>query len=662
MARSRSERYRSAQEIADEVQRWLADEKVVAYRENAREKIARWTKRHRAWTQAAAVLLVAIATISTAAFLVVSRARRQEAASRRRVDEQNSKEEQRIQALQAVVQNDVVACQAALSAQDWDRAVERLEGTLRLIHNEPRLAQLGPVPDSMYAQACDARSERNAARDAHERLAEFHRLHDDALFHGTFLSGVDLLFDHESARTAAMAALDLMGVPHEPGGAFERDPHYSDDQNRRLTEECQQLLLILADIESRAPPGRPAADSRVRADLALKYLDIAAALGPTGRAHSLRRSEYLSKKGDSAAAARARSEAERVQPSGATDYFLLGDAMYRGGDLKGALGAFRDALGKAPDNFWAHYFTAVCRLNLDRPAEAETSLTACLAIRTDFPWVYLLRGYARGLLGEMAGSEADFARTLELATTSGGDRVRYAVFVNQGRVRVLRGQLPQGIADLERAVALKPDQSQGHANLAFGYQKQGNLDKAIVHLDRAITLAPSAGLYVEKGPGPGSSAAISRPLRMTSTGPYGWSVRTARFRAGPRSNTWPRGASRRPSVSSTVHWRRDPPMPISFARGLARANLGDDPGAVEDYNRSLALDADASNIRTRRGWTYVLNPDRLALADFERAIKLNPRNGDAHNGRGFVLARLGRYREAVEDAEKALALDLPSRR
>ena len=67
---------------------------------------------------------------------------------RRRVDEQNSKEEQRIQALQAAVQDDVVAGQAALSAQDWDRAVERLEGALRLIRNEPRLEPLGPVPES----------------------------------------------------------------------------------------------------------------------------------------------------------------------------------------------------------------------------------------------------------------------------------------------------------------------------------------------------------------------------------------------------------------------------------------------------------------------------------------------------------------------------------
>ena len=130
-------------------------------------------------------------------------------------------------------------------------------------------------------------------------------------------------------------------MPREPGGAFKRDPHYSDDQNRRLAEECQQLLLILADIDPRA--AWPAAGrSPLRADLALKYLDIAAALGPPAEPtpEAVRIPEKARRL---EAAARARSEAERVQPSGATDYFLLGDAMYRGGDLKEALGAFRDA-------------------------------------------------------------------------------------------------------------------------------------------------------------------------------------------------------------------------------------------------------------------------------------------------------------------------------
>ncbi len=50
----------------------------------------------------------------------------------------------------------------------------------------------------------------------------------------------------------------------------------------------------------------------------------------------------------------------------------------------------------------------------------------------------------------------------------------------------------------------------------------------------------------------------------------------------------------------------------------------------------------------------IVEAPKLALRDFELAIKLDPRNGDAYNGRGFVRASMGRYREAVQDAAEAL--------
>jgi tetratricopeptide (TPR) repeat protein len=52
--------------------------------------------------------------------------------------------------------------------------------------------------------------------------------------------------------------------------------------------------------------------------------------------------------------------------------------------------------------------------------------------------------------------------------------------------------------------------------------------------------------------------------------------------------------------------------------------------------------------------SYVLPARVLALRDFDKAIQLNPEDGDAYNGRGYARAQLGQYREAVQDAEEAL--------
>ncbi len=63
MARTPAERYASAQELAADVERWLADEPVTAYRDPLFTRVRRWVKRNRtpAAAAAAAVLVVAVA-------------------------------------------------------------------------------------------------------------------------------------------------------------------------------------------------------------------------------------------------------------------------------------------------------------------------------------------------------------------------------------------------------------------------------------------------------------------------------------------------------------------------------------------------------------------------------------------------------------------------
>ena len=80
-------------------------------------------------------------------------------------------------------------------------------------------------------------------------------------------------------------------------------------------------------------------------------------------------------------------------------------------------------------------------------------------------------------------------------------------------------------------------------------------------------------------------------------------------------------------------------------RGLARSELGQYPGAIEDFTKALELHP-TSAVQANRGWTYrVVDSPKLALRDFELAIELDPKNSDAYNGRSFARAKLGRYRE-----------------
>ena len=84
MSLRREDRYGSPRDLAEDIEHWLADEPVAAYREPAVERMGRWTRRHRAWTQAIAASLLLVAAVGVTAAVIVDGARRNEADERQR--------------------------------------------------------------------------------------------------------------------------------------------------------------------------------------------------------------------------------------------------------------------------------------------------------------------------------------------------------------------------------------------------------------------------------------------------------------------------------------------------------------------------------------------------------------------------------------------------
>ena len=67
MALNPKNRYETARTLADDVERWIADEPVTAMPENWRLRLARWSRRNRAWVRVAAAALV-VGLMMTGAF------------------------------------------------------------------------------------------------------------------------------------------------------------------------------------------------------------------------------------------------------------------------------------------------------------------------------------------------------------------------------------------------------------------------------------------------------------------------------------------------------------------------------------------------------------------------------------------------------------------
>ena len=80
--------------------------------------------------------------------------------------------------------------------------------------------------------------------------------------------------------------------------------------------------------------------------------------------------------------------------------------------------------------------------------------------------------------------------------------------------------------------------------------------------------------------------------------------------------------------------------------------------ALADYTRAMELDPGNAWAIIGRGETYrLMGRYDEALADFTRAIELDPGNAWAIAGRGETYRLMGRYDEALADFNRAIELD-----
>jgi tetratricopeptide (TPR) repeat protein len=96
------------------------------------------------------------------------------------------------------------------------------------------------------------------------------------------------------------------------------------------------------------------------------------------------------------------------------------------------------------------------------------------------------------------------------------------------------------------------------------------------------------------------------------------------------------------------------------ARALARSELKDFSGAIRDLTFAIEARPKHAPLLCQRGWLYFLvDAPRLAMRDFDAAIRIDRSCAEAYNGRGAARVRFLEYREAVNDAQQALSIGTP---
>ncbi len=376
-------------------------------------------------------------------------------------------------------------------------------------HRERTEQLLAEVEKALAAEAARAATTKARA----DALARYHRFLDyrkEALYRDTQFYGVTQPASVELTRQAADRALAVFAERQgrDDWRLGELPAALSAAEQADVKDGCYELLLILAEAVAGQGPAE--------VDRALSILDCADRLRPEhSRAYFLTRAACLALRNDLDGKKKQMSEAEKLTPKTALDYFLSGLEEFKdnGKQDADAIGDFDIALQYKPDHFWAKCLQAICYIRTARPEAAKASLNDCIHTDGDFAWLYLLRGFASGQIGnkylgvlkessgraasavkaanrEFDAAEADFQIAIEKLSAAPDVDLQYMLFVNRGLIRFQRGRIDQAAADYEQAIHLKADPYLAHAEIAHVYQKLNKPAEAIEQFTRAIAVKP----------------------------------------------------------------------------------------------------------------------------------------------------------------------------
>ncbi len=233
----------------------------------------------------------------------------------------------------------------------------------------------------------------------------------------------------------------------------------------------------------------------------------------------------------------------------------------------------------------------------------------------------------------------------------------WMAYSNLGTLLLETGRAPEAMADLERAVALKPDLPEGQFNLGNALRAAGRLDEAVGRYEAALRARPD---YPEAEDNLGTTlAALGRPAEAILH------VRAA-LRLRPRYpeaevNLGTILQPTRPAEAIACFeaaLRIDPDdFAAHYNLGIALRAVGRLPASIAEYEAALRLQPRSASAENNLGVALVdAGRGGEAIAHYQAALRISPANAEIENNLGIACAETGRLADAIAHFRHALVL------
>jgi serine/threonine protein kinase/tetratricopeptide (TPR) repeat protein len=625
LEKDRDRRYETANALATDVQRYLADEPVLACPPSAGYRFKKFARRNKGrLTVAAGVFVAVTVTAASLGWTVRDRAARAAAVAARGAEVEGQVRDTLNTARVMIAENKLTAAR---------RKLAQARGQL----NE------WPALDALTAEIEAGEAQLDLFQQILDLIERAHEAETAPLLEATVAA--------DGPRPSGQLSVASPGVTHvirgryipkptpppesspvsqappKPPGKWERRPAaavpllrealrcYGDLEHgawdrrhhegllgaqqvehiRRLVYE--ELLWLADDIvrrqEAHQSEGWISREAAARE--ALVYLGKAESTRPPTQALYALRAHCRNAVGEATAAQADQKRADQTLATTALDHYLRGQAAYDAKQLAEGVQAFEAALRLEPTHYWSLMWLGYCLCDLGQTPEDFTGaarvFTGCILKRPDHAHAHYCRGNAYSRLRRYQDAVADFSRAIELSPS-------YTSAWNNRALAYYRLDRPEKtVEDSSRAIELNPDSTSAWNNRGWAHNKLNQPQQAISDFTRAIQLNPK----------------------------------------------------------SATAW---------CGRGLAHIALDQPDKAVEDCSRAIQLDPNYTSAWNNRGVAHnKLNQPDQAVADFSTAIKLDAKYALALFNRGATHFKLGQTEKAITDLSEfiGLAPDQPER-
>jgi tetratricopeptide (TPR) repeat protein/tRNA A-37 threonylcarbamoyl transferase component Bud32 len=643
MALKAEDRYASARAVADDVEHWLADEPVAAYREPWAMRAGRWVRRHKARVSSAGTAVL-VAVLGTCAAIIWYQ------------DEQNRR------ATEAALREAEEGRKLALAEQGVDEALKQGEETRRALHqllrkpggvfgllNDPArwqaliqaargslqraaalLANAGPKARGELARRL-RRLEAELGRDDADRALAL-RLEKIRLDKAAIVEGKLTVAQAEREYPRAFRGAGL----GQPGDAV---PAVSARIRNSAIKE--QLVATLDDWAT--IPG----DWQRRTWL----LAVARQADPDPWRDRFRDPKVWR---DLAAQARLAREAPVGQLSPQLLTMLVKILGVTGGDV---VPLWTAAQGRYPQDFWLNFELGTALQLRKQAGEAVGYYRAALALRPNASAVYNNLGIALEAKGALDRAIACWKKALALDPKHAG------AHTNLGAALYVKGDRDGAIACYHKALAIDPKLAQAHHNLGLALKAQGDLDGAIACYEKALALDPKfAQAHTNLGNAldakddlDGAIACYHKALALDPK------FAQAHYNLGI-------ALQKKGEVDRAIScYHKALALDPKFA--TAHVNLGailcdvkrDYDRAIACFQKALAIDPKLAQAHFNLGHALKARGEvDRAIACYQKALAINPKFAQAHGALGQALLGQGRFREARDSTRRSLQM-LPER-